>query len=51
MANVGGLVDVPFQNKVEFDDLARFAVKDYNQKNVNNYFNLLRSHMNHILIS
>ncbi|XP_069155535.1 multicystatin-like [Solanum lycopersicum] len=33
MANVGGLVDVPFQNKVEFDDLARFAVKDYNQKN------------------
>ncbi|XP_027773479.1 multicystatin-like isoform X2 [Solanum pennellii] len=33
MANLGGLVDVPFQNKVEFDDLARFAVQDYNQKN------------------
>uniref|UniRef100_M1A5P8 Cysteine proteinase inhibitor n=1 Tax=Solanum tuberosum TaxID=4113 RepID=M1A5P8_SOLTU len=33
MAIVGGLVDVPFENKVEFDDLARFAVQDYNQKN------------------
>ncbi|KAJ8563409.1 hypothetical protein K7X08_031861 [Anisodus acutangulus] len=32
MATVGQITDVPCNNSVEFEDLARFAVQDYNQK-------------------
>lgn len=31
---VGGIIDVPCPNNLEFQDLARFAVHDYNNKQV-----------------
>ncbi|XP_060172503.1 cysteine proteinase inhibitor-like [Lycium barbarum] len=34
MANIGGITDVPAgsENSVKYQDLARFAVQDFNQK-------------------
>ncbi len=34
-AKLGGIINVPFPNSPEFQDLARFAVQDYNNKEVN----------------
>jgi len=34
-AKPGGIINVPFPNNPEFQDLARFAVQDYNKKEVN----------------
>ncbi len=34
-AKVGGIIDVPNPNNPEFQDLARFAVNDYNKSQVN----------------
>ena len=34
-AKPGGIINVPFPNIPEFQDLARFVVQDYNKKEVN----------------